>query len=123
MKISPSESRILEVLWTADRPLAADEVFAGLGDDPEWTAGTVRTLLTRLVKKKAVKTKQDGRRYLFKPLIDRSAFVDAESASLIGRFFQGRLAPFVNHFAERHDLGDEEIAELRRVVERLGRGK
>ena len=54
MKISPAESRVLDVLWRHEGPLASEEVSQALADDQEWAHATVRSLLNRLVKKKAV---------------------------------------------------------------------
>jgi BlaI family transcriptional regulator, penicillinase repressor len=122
MKISGAESLVMEVLWSADRPLAAEEVKAGLADE-DWNEATVRTFLTRLVKKKAVSQAKDGRRYLYAPLIRRGDYVHAESKSLVDRLFDGQIGPFFAHFAERENLSDEEIAELKRLVEELSNGR
>ena len=54
MKISPAESRVLDVLWKHGKPMASEEVSQTLADDQEWAHATVRSLLGRLVKKKAV---------------------------------------------------------------------
>lgn len=116
MKISQAESRILEALWQAGRPLASEEVFASLGEDPDWTAGTVRTLLTRLVNKKAAATTLDGRRYLFSPLIERSAYVQAESQGLLDRLFGGSLTPLIHHFAHHRDLTPDEVETLKALI-------
>src|SRR4051794_29066513 len=109
MKVSAAESQILQVLWRAKGPIAADEVATQLGDEQEWSAGTVRTFLARLVKKKAIAVQKDGRRYLYQPLIDRADHAHAESRKLIDRLFNGRLAPFITQFSERQDLSREEI--------------
>jgi len=123
MRISAAESRIMEVLWREARPIASEEVADILADQEQWSHGTVRTLLTRLVKKKAVATRKDGRRFLYAPLIARGDYVHAESQNLIDRLFEGRLAPFIAHFSARQDLSTEEIAELRRLIDELDRDK
>ena len=122
MKISRAESAILEILWQADGPVPADHVVAALGDQADWSPGTVRTFLTRLVKKKAAAAEPDGRRYLYRPLIDRADYVHQESRGLIDRLFGGRIAPFVTQLSEREPLSREEIDELKRLIERLDRG-
>ncbi len=123
MKISEAESKVLEILWRAEGPVAADDVVAMIGDDVDWSPGTIRTFLTRLVKKKAVAAKQDGRRYLYRPLIKREDYVHAESRNLIDRLFDGRVAPFLTQFSERRDLSREEIDELKRLIARLDRDR
>jgi BlaI family penicillinase repressor len=119
MKITAAESQIMETLWRAGRPLAVEDVREALTET--WTDATIRTLLNRLVRKKAVAASKDGRRFLYRPLVARGDYVHAESKSLIDRLFDGQLEPFVAQFSQRVDLSGEEIARLRTLVERLER--
>ena len=57
------------------------------------------------------------------PLIARSDYVHAESKGLIDRLFDGQIEPFIAHFSEREALSDDQIARLRQLIERLGRGE
>jgi BlaI family transcriptional regulator, penicillinase repressor len=119
MKISEAESQVMEVFWGAERPLSADDVVAAMGNDRDWSAGTIRTFLTRLLKKKALAATPEGRRYLYRALIRREDYVHEQSRNLIDRLFGGRIAPFVTQFSQRRDLSREEIEELKRLIERL----
>jgi BlaI family transcriptional regulator, penicillinase repressor len=119
MKISEAESQVMEVFWRAKAPLCAEEVVAAMGNNRDWAAGTIRTFLTRLLKKKALAATLDGRRYLYRPLIRREEYVHQQSRNLIDRLFGGRVAPFITHFSEREDLSRDEIAELKRLIKRL----
>ncbi len=112
----------MEVLWRKN-PLSAEDIVAALGREQEWSDKTVKTLLNRLLTKKAVSARRDGRRYLYAPLVERSAYVQGESRSLLDRLFDGRLAPLVSHFAETKQLSKDDIAELKRLVRKLGDGK
>ena len=94
------------------------EVAAGEG----WSETTVKTLLSRLLAKKAVAAKRDGRRDLYRPRIKREDYVSAESRDLLDRLFAGKLAPFIAHFSEQQKLSDEEIEELRKLVAKLKGG-
>jgi BlaI family penicillinase repressor len=118
MKITAAESQIMEVLWRCDKPLAVEDVSEALTEET-WTDATIRTLLNRLVRKKAVAASKDGRRFLYRPLVARGDYVHAESKSLIDRLFDGQLEPFVAHFSQREDLSSDEIARLRILIERL----
>jgi BlaI family transcriptional regulator, penicillinase repressor len=119
MKVTAAESKVLRILWNANRPMPADEVVTRLGKDRKWSAGTVRTFLARLVKKKVVSAHKDGRRYLYRPLISHADYAHRESRKLIDRLFNGRIAPFITQFSERQDLSRGEIAELKSLIERL----
>jgi predicted transcriptional regulator len=119
MKISEAEGKVMEVFWRAAGPLSADDVVAAMDNDRDWSAGTIRTFLTRLVKKNALAATPEGRRYLYSPLIPREDYVHQQSRKLIDTLFGGRIAPFVTHFSERQDLSRDEVAELKRLIERL----
>jgi predicted transcriptional regulator len=118
MRISTAESLVMEALWRQS-PLSAEEVAAAVGPSQNWTDTTVKTLLNRLLTKKAVAAARDGRRYLYSPLIARADYVQDESRNLIDRLFDGRLAPLVSHFAETKQLSPEDVAELKRLLAEL----
>ena len=122
MKITSAESAVMEILWGSG-PKDAEEITAGLAQSHAWTETTVRTLLARLVQKKAVEKAKEGRRYLFRPLIERADYVHAESKSLIDRLFEGRLGPLFAQFSEREELSDEDIAELKALIARIEDGR
>jgi BlaI family penicillinase repressor len=116
--ISDAESLVMDVLWKA-HPLAADEVVFALAKRVDWQEPTVRTLLNRLLKKGAIAADREGRRYLYRPLLQRSDYVHAESKSLLDRLFKGRIVPMVAQFSSQQKLSKKEIAELKRLIEEL----
>lgn len=120
MKISAAESVVMDALWRRGT-LTSEAIMAEVCAPQGWTEGTVKVLISRLVKKKAVAAKADGRRYLYSPLISREAYVGAESQGLLDRLFDGRLAPLVMHFSQSDKLSEEDIAELKELVERIGK--
>jgi predicted transcriptional regulator len=118
MRISGAESLVMEALCGACRQ-SAEEVAATVGAEQEWSETTVKTLLNRLLTKKAIAAERDGRRYLYSPLIARAEYVQDESRGLIDRLFDGKLAPLVSHFAETKQLSADDISELKRLIAEL----
>jgi BlaI family penicillinase repressor len=118
MRISGAESLVMEALWRR-APLTAEEIFAEVGEAQGWAEATLKTLLNRLLNKKVVSAQKDGRRYLYRPLVARDEYVEAESQGLLDRLFDGRLAPLVSHFSERQKLTAQDIADLKRLIAEL----
>jgi predicted transcriptional regulator len=118
MAISEAEAVIMEVLWRGS-PRSAEEILAEVGEQQNWQEGTVKSLLNRLLTKKAVKAERDGRRYLYFPRLSREQYVSQESKGLLDRLFEGRVAPLVAHFSEQRKLSKRDIAELRRLLQEL----
>jgi BlaI family penicillinase repressor len=118
MAISEAEAVIMEVLWR-QAPRSAEDILAEVGAQQDWQEGTVKSLLNRLLTKKAVKAERDGRRYLYWPQLTREQYVSQESKGLLDRLFEGRVAPLVAHFSEQRKLTKKDIAELRKLLKEL----
>ena len=118
MAISEAEAVVMDVLWRA-APRSAEEILAEVGPVQNWQEGTVKSLLNRLLRKKAVHAERDGRRYLYTPLLMRTQYVQQESKGLLDRLFGGRVAPLVAHFCEQRKLSKKDIAELRKLLREL----
>jgi predicted transcriptional regulator len=108
----------MDVLWT-EHPLSSEGVVAALAKNTDWAEPTVKTLLNRLLTKRAIAAERVGRRYLYRPLLKRADYVHAQSKGLLDRLFGGRVAPLVAHFSEHHKLGKKDLAELKQLIEEL----
>jgi BlaI family penicillinase repressor len=104
--------------------MTAGEVVDAVGGRQDWHPRTIKTLLNRLVQKKAVDVAVDGRRYLYRPRLPRDAAVRRESRSFLSRVFGGAVAPAVVHLLEESDLRltPKEIEQLRLILERENPG-
>lgn len=116
--ISDSEWSVMTALWESS-PQTASEVTKTLRPTMNWAENTVRTLLTRLVEKGALKTAENasGTR-TFIPAVKREACVRAESQSFLDRIFGGAAKPLLVHFAENSKLTAEEVEELKKLLDR-----
>ena len=117
-RISAAESQIMEALWRKG-PLTPDGVVAEVGDAQGWAPGTVKTLITRLLRKKAIVGRREDAGYFYSPLLQRANYVQAESQGLIDRLFGGEVAPLVAHFAEHRTLTPRDIALLKSLIAKL----
>jgi predicted transcriptional regulator len=117
-RISAAELAVMEVLW-AEAPLTASDVTQRIDQGRGWSDRTVKTMLGRLLGKGVLAHEEDGRRYLYRPLVARADYVSGESTRLIERLFNGRAAPLVAHLAETGQLSAADIAELEALVREL----
>ena len=114
-RISDAEHAIMEVLWDKN-PVSATDVCDAICDERDWSIATVKTLLSRLVQKEAVGTEPDGRKFLYRPLIERSDYVGGESRRLVDRLFGGRAAPLFAQLAESEAPTDDDLAEIEALL-------
>ena len=118
MQVSEAESAVMQVLWD-NGPSTAEDVVQALAHVSDWQDATIKTLLNRLLKKGALAAEPEGRRYRYRPLLARDAYVLEESRSLVERLFDGRIAPLVAHFSRHGQLDADDIAQLRRLIESI----
>ena len=122
-RISETEWELMRIVW-AKHPVTAGEIIEALTSaDSTWHPKTARTLLARLVKKRALDYEPDGRRYVYRPLVTERDCIRAASASFLERVFGGALQPLLAHFVQEHAPSPEELAELRQLLEKSPKGQ
>ena len=119
IRLSDAELCVMEALWSAGGPLTASEISDRVPGDRGWSFATVKSLLSRLLAKQAVRPDKDGRRFLYSPAIEREPYVAAESRRFVTRLFGGKLSPLFARMAEEEALDDEDIAEIEALLKEL----
>jgi predicted transcriptional regulator len=97
--VTEAESEVLAALWRHG-PLTPVRLIEAVKARKDWGEATIKTLLGRLMQKKAVRSQRDDGRLLYHPLISREMYVTAEVQSLADRLFEGdphKLAAFIAH--------------------------
>lgn len=116
LKISDSEWEIMKIIWQNPN-CTAGEVIDALKDKKEWQPKTVKTLIRRLVDKKALGYEQYKREYKYYPLVEERDCVKEESKSFLQRVYRGSLKNMLLNFIEDESLTKEDIDELTRILE------
>jgi BlaI family penicillinase repressor len=116
-QISDAEWDVMKVLWDRGQASAQD-VTEALAVERNWRPQTVKTLLNRLVKKGAVAYAEEGRRFIYRAKVSRDQAVRSESRTFLSRVFDGAVTPALVHFLKLGNLSKDEIAELKRTLDR-----
>ena len=119
MRISDAELEVMEALWASPAPLTATDVAQRMPAERGWSLPTVKTLLSRLSGKGAVRYSEEGRRYLYSAAVARDSYVGRESRRFVDQLFGGRLSPLVARLADEHALDDEDIAAIEAILKEL----
>jgi BlaI family penicillinase repressor len=114
-KISEAEWVVMEVVWRKN-PVTALEVVQQLADRTEWQDQTIRTMLRRLIQKKALMYRAEGKIFYYSPAISREQCVRGESQSFLERVFGGAAHPLLVQLVQQTKLSPGEIAELKRIL-------
>jgi len=116
--ISPAELKVLDVLWE-NSPLSASQIVEALENVESWHSRTIKSLINRLLKKKAIGHHQDGYRYLYYPLLKKNEYLKTTSSGFIRGLFGGKISPLVAHFAKHEKISKEDLQELKAILQEL----
>ncbi len=118
-RISESEWLVMRVLWSKGEA-TANEVVQELAGRTKWNPRTVKTLITRLSGKGAVKYKKEGRMYRYYPAVGQADCVRMERKSFVRRVYGGTMKPMLAAFIEDADLSPQDISELKKILDQKG---
>jgi BlaI family penicillinase repressor len=117
-QISAAEWQVMKVLW--NKPgLSAAQVSNEVLKDNNWSDGTTRTYLRRLIDKNALRYEQDSsdsRIYYYFPTINEKDALEHESTSFLNRIVKGKAGIVLASLIEGSDLSDKEIKELEEIL-------
>ena len=114
-RISEAEWVVMEVVWRK-HPITALEVVQHLVSYKQWQDQTIRTMLRRLIRKKALSYQAEGKTYYYSPAVSREQCVRGESRSFLERVFGGATKPLLVQMVQDADLSREDIVELKRLL-------
>lgn len=121
--VSNAEVDVLQQLWLQS-PLSAQDIIERLAErQPDVQSTTVKTLISRLLKKEALSFVEQHRKYYYSPVISRDEFYRQRTTSFVDRFFDGELTPLVSYYCRQKPLDDKDLAELKALIEQMEAGK
>jgi len=118
-RISEAEWLVMKVVWSKG-PLTANEVVEEVARKKNWHPRTVKTLIHRLLKKKALRFEKEGREYLYHAAVTQAECVRMERRSFARRVYGGAMKPMLAEFLEDADLSAEDIADLKSILDQKG---
>ncbi len=114
-KISEAEWEVMKVLWKTS-PRTANDIVEELTGKTHWKRETIRTLINRLVQKKALGFEKKGRQYHYFPRVTEAEGIKAEAESFARRIGGGSIEPMLAAFVEEKELSAEKIARLKQSL-------
>jgi len=118
--VSEAELEALKVLWDLGPSTvrAVHEELRRRGGRP-WAYTTVLTLLQRLEAKGHVRSDRAAPANVYAAAASRQQMVGRQLRDLVDRFCDGTSSPIVAALAEAGRLTPQDVAELRRLIDRM----
>ena len=107
----------MELLWK-ESPQTSAALILALEKENQWSDSTIKTLLTRLIKKGAVAFEKKGNLYLYRPLLNEKKMKSHLCKGFLDKIFGGSVTPLLQHFVESNNLSAPEIESLKKLLNR-----
>lgn len=118
--ITESEWLIMHELWETS-PLTAAELVQRIQAQKGLVATTIKTLLRRLIAKKAVRftiDKRNSKLYYYYPNVTEQACLAKESRHFLKLYYRDNVNDLFTAFVDNTDLSNAEIDHLKGLLER-----
>ncbi|MFV0555711.1 MAG: BlaI/MecI/CopY family transcriptional regulator [Lactovum sp.] len=120
--ISDAEMVIMRVIW-ALKKARVDEIVSQISKRQKWSKATVKTLLGRLVKKKILKTKKDGRAFIYYSVVTEDEIIQFLSINLMEKICETKHSLVILENIKQAKLTESDVAVLKKELfkkERVG---
>lgn len=115
--LTEAELRIMEALWQNGAG-TVQQVLDWIPTKPALAYNSVLTTIRILEKKGYLEHSQDGRAFVYRPLVGRKQATQSEIRHLINRFFGDSHEELVLNILEERGLDAVEIEHLRQMLRR-----
>ena len=116
MHLTNAEEQIMKLLWKLDKAFIRD--LLNEIPDPKPAPTTVLTLLKRMIDKGFVSYTLYGNSREYYTLIKKTDYFSDHFNGLIKDFFNNSTAQFASFFTNETDMNQEELKELRDLVDK-----
>lgn len=116
--ISDAEWRVMHEVWLSE-PVTSSEIISLLATSTQWSAGTIKTLLHRLVQKGILDFQRKGNRYLYRSKYTEAECVDRVGDQLLHTVFKGRPIPMLTYMVQSARLSGSEVETLQQLLNEI----
>ena len=116
LKLGVVETKFAELVW-ANAPISSGELVKLCAKELEWKKSTTYTVLKKLCEKGLFEN--DGGTMIVR--MDRQQYLSAQSRQFVDDSFSGSLPAFLAAFAQGGQLSEQDISEMRRLIEDYGK--
>ncbi|NQV31378.1 MAG: BlaI/MecI/CopY family transcriptional regulator [Phycisphaeraceae bacterium] len=122
MKLTDTEWQIMNCLWER-YPATARGISERLPKEVKWAYTTIRTLLSRLVDKGAVREYKQGITSQYEPVLKQEDAQRSAFKTLLNQAFDGAFGPMLHFLVNDQSLTDTQRQALAEALEAQSKKK
>ena len=115
MRLNDSEWTVMNALWDRS-PASGREVLEQVCGETAWAYSTVKTILSRLLEKGAVRMSKRANTSLYEPLVSQDQARRSALHSLVDRAFDGTFGSLFQHMVAEEKLSKKDREKLEAML-------
>ena len=115
MKLTEAEWKIMNAVWKR-HPASARDILERVQEETGWAYTTVKTVLSRLEGKGALRSRMRANTALYEPVLSRARARRSALRSLLDTAFDGAFGPMMQFLVSDEKLSDKQRDELLRLL-------
>ncbi|MBD5806201.1 CopY/TcrY family copper transport repressor [Lactobacillus sp. 0.1XD8-4] len=115
LEITPAEWQVMRVVWSL-KQTTSSQIIEILQRKVDWKPATIKTLLRRLVDKKALSATRQGRGFIYQPLVAEQQTMDQAADNLFDNICERHVGCTLEHVISNATLSKEDIKNLQSIL-------
>ncbi|WEG72604.1 CopY/TcrY family copper transport repressor [Vagococcus intermedius] len=117
LKISEAEWEVMRVIWAKGKT-TSPEIISILSTSMDWKPATIKTLLSRLVKKQILLTELEGNKFIYQPLVSEEQTMRSATEQLFSKICAKKVGKTIAELIEEADLTQTDLALILTAVDK-----
>ena len=112
-KLGEVEMKFADIIWE-NEPLSSGQLVKLCEEKLQWKKSTTYTILRRVCERGLFRNEEG----IVSSNVTKKEFLFNKSEQFVEETFQGSLPSFIVAFTSNRKLSDEEVEELKKIIER-----
>ncbi|MCB7482301.1 BlaI/MecI/CopY family transcriptional regulator [Christiangramia sediminis] len=115
-QLTKAEEEIMQILWDLKEGNVASIIKQM--QEPKPAYNTVSTIVRILENKDFVDHRQEGKGYIYFPVVEKETYSNQSMNQLMNNYFNGSFKSMVSFFMKKNDLSTRELETILKEIDK-----
>lgn len=112
-QLSDSELEVMQIIWEQGGTALFAQITAALDErNKKWKTNTILSFLNRLIEKKMLKVKKQGRLNEYIALVSQDDFMAEKTRVFVDKMYRGNTKSLVSTLLKQNFFSDDDYKEI-----------
>lgn len=112
-QLSDSELEVMQIIWEQGGTALFAKITAALDErNKKWKTNTILSFLNRLIEKKMLKVKKQGRLNEYIALVSQDDFMAEKTRVFVDKMYRGNTKSLVSTLLKQNFFSDDDYKEI-----------